>query len=285
MRGARPDRLRLRTRSPCTSGRQCLDVRAAPPRKPRWSCPAPSFVVASATRREQCEHGDDRARTLNQPRFLEINCFSSSVWWLPDEFCTRLRSPCSGRMGKYPGNGRRIQLCAAALRSLGEPRVPRTAPSYVGSSRAPAAPGLPAGQAGLRLRIASAAEARVPSRRKPKWRNWQTRRTQNPVPFGEWGFDSPLRHYSTTGLAGRPGFSGANRYFRKRRQSDTTSFPPRALGGLPDPPSFRGTSRLKRGRMRKSPASDASTNERRTQDHPNGSHEPSLAWLPSVTLR
>src|SRR5947208_9020362 len=28
----------------------------------------------------------------------------------------------------------------------------------------------------------------------PKWRNWQTRRTQNPVPFGEWGFDSPLRH-------------------------------------------------------------------------------------------
>src|SRR4029077_8175792 len=32
------------------------------------------------------------------------------------------------------------------------------------------------------------------SRRAPKWRNWQTRRTQNPVPSGEWGFDSPLRH-------------------------------------------------------------------------------------------
>src|SRR6266498_5522879 len=28
----------------------------------------------------------------------------------------------------------------------------------------------------------------------PKWRNWQTRRTQNPVPFGECGFDSHLRH-------------------------------------------------------------------------------------------
>src|SRR4051794_20733310 len=27
----------------------------------------------------------------------------------------------------------------------------------------------------------------------PKWRNWQTRRTQNPVPFGECGFDSHLR--------------------------------------------------------------------------------------------
>src|SRR5215203_5840809 len=26
----------------------------------------------------------------------------------------------------------------------------------------------------------------------PKWRNWQTRRTQNPVPFGECGFDSHL---------------------------------------------------------------------------------------------
>src|SRR3954471_12309781 len=34
----------------------------------------------------------------------------------------------------------------------------------------------------------------VPCPRRPKWRNWQTRRTQNPVPFGEWGFDSPLRH-------------------------------------------------------------------------------------------
>ena len=32
------------------------------------------------------------------------------------------------------------------------------------------------------------------TRPRPKWRNWQTRRTQNPVPSGEWGFDSPLRH-------------------------------------------------------------------------------------------
>src|SRR4051794_34654861 len=29
---------------------------------------------------------------------------------------------------------------------------------------------------------------------RPKWRNWQTRRTQNPVPPGECGFDSHLRH-------------------------------------------------------------------------------------------
>src|SRR5882757_6702865 len=29
---------------------------------------------------------------------------------------------------------------------------------------------------------------------RPKWRNWQTRRTQNPVPSGECGFDSHLRH-------------------------------------------------------------------------------------------
>src|SRR5919198_5528418 len=28
----------------------------------------------------------------------------------------------------------------------------------------------------------------------PKWRNWQTRRTQNPVAFGPCGFDSHLRH-------------------------------------------------------------------------------------------
>ena len=28
----------------------------------------------------------------------------------------------------------------------------------------------------------------------PKWRNWQTRRTQNPVPERACGFDSHLRH-------------------------------------------------------------------------------------------
>ena len=33
----------------------------------------------------------------------------------------------------------------------------------------------------------------------PKWRNWQTRWTQNPVPAREWGFDSPLRHHTQTG--------------------------------------------------------------------------------------
>ena len=30
----------------------------------------------------------------------------------------------------------------------------------------------------------------------PGWRNWQTRRTQNPVPAREWGFDSLPRHHS-----------------------------------------------------------------------------------------
>ena len=33
---------------------------------------------------------------------------------------------------------------------------------------------------------------------RPKWRNWQTRETQNPVPFGECGFDSHLRHSART---------------------------------------------------------------------------------------
>src|SRR5690349_1833709 len=36
------------------------------------------------------------------------------------------------------------------------------------------------------------------SKREPKWRNWQTRRTQNPVPSGACGFDSHLRHRSGT---------------------------------------------------------------------------------------
>ena len=37
-------------------------------------------------------------------------------------------------------------------------------------------------------------------RAEPKWRNWQTRRTQNPVPFGECGFDSHLRHRWVAGV-------------------------------------------------------------------------------------
>src|SRR5436305_12279967 len=36
----------------------------------------------------------------------------------------------------------------------------------------------------------------------PQWRNWQTRRTQNPVPFGECGFKSHLRHCRTISLSG-----------------------------------------------------------------------------------
>src|SRR2546421_1597819 len=46
----------------------------------------------------------------------------------------------------------------------------------------------------------------------PKWRNWQTRRTQNPVPFGGCGFDPHLRHFhAVSGRPGRPAGSGGAR--------------------------------------------------------------------------
>src|SRR5436305_11347562 len=45
-----------------------------------------------------------------------------------------------------------------------------------------------------RFRFGSVSPAPPTMERKPKWRNWQTRRTQNPVPLGECGFDSHLRH-------------------------------------------------------------------------------------------
>lgn len=36
---------------------------------------------------------------------------------------------------------------------------------------------------------------------RPEWRNWQTRRIQNPVPVRECGFDSHLRyHFGAEGL-------------------------------------------------------------------------------------
>src|SRR6476619_4505264 len=50
--------------------------------------------------------------------------------------------------------------------------------------------------------------------RAPKWRNWQTRRTQNPVPFGECGFDSHLRHRASLSKGGA---RGGTRPFRPRR--------------------------------------------------------------------
>src|SRR5207249_7749891 len=40
-------------------------------------------------------------------------------------------------------------------------------------------------------------KAAVYDGRAPKWRNWQTRRTQNPVPERACGFDSHLRHWLT----------------------------------------------------------------------------------------
>src|SRR5438067_12187067 len=40
-------------------------------------------------------------------------------------------------------------------------------------------------------------EAALPSLVAPEWRNWQTRRTQNPVPARACGFDPRLRHSAT----------------------------------------------------------------------------------------
>ena len=37
---------------------------------------------------------------------------------------------------------------------------------------------------------------------KPGWRNWQTRRTQNPVLVREWEFDPPSGHHRFTRLRG-----------------------------------------------------------------------------------
>jgi hypothetical protein len=42
-------------------------------------------------------------------------------------------------------------------------------------------------------------EGRIASRRildVPGWRNWQTRRTQNPVLVREWEFDPPSGHHT-----------------------------------------------------------------------------------------
>ena len=82
-----------------------------------------------------------------------------------------------------------------------------------GSPASPLLPRLLPEQSERASRPAKPASGRKPEapmsgydRSEPKWRNWQTRRTQNPVPSGEWGFDSPLRHRSTTGLAGHPIF-------------------------------------------------------------------------------
>ena len=108
MRGARLGRLRPRTRSPCTTRtaaprccRRCLrTLRLSPPPSPLPSSsspPQPAAISASTA--------TSSARTLNNPRFLEINC-SPPPSDGPDEFCT-LAQPCGGRSGKYPGKPRR----------------------------------------------------------------------------------------------------------------------------------------------------------------------------------
>src|SRR6266852_1622227 len=47
----------------------------------------------------------------------------------------------------------------------------------------------------------AAGPSTMPAR--PKWRNWQTRRTQNPVPERACGFDSHLRHFSRDAPGGQ----------------------------------------------------------------------------------
>src|SRR5947209_6908164 len=72
----------------------------------------------------------------------------------------------------------------------------------------------------------------------PKWRNWQTRRTQNPVPFGECGFDSHLRHLCCP-LRSRPGAS-------RRDRNVQTSVPGCGVVGVRDGPSQKLLPRLAR---------------------------------------
>src|SRR5512133_4367008 len=50
------------------------------------------------------------------------------------------------------------------------------------------------GQSPPPVRIPILLGTRLPYSCGPKWRNWQTRRTQNPVSLGTCGFDSRLRH-------------------------------------------------------------------------------------------
>ena len=214
--------------------RQRLDARAAPTGSLSRRASASLVVVAATPCREQCEHGDRQGQNA-PPTTLSGNHQLSpppSYGPSPTTFCTRLRSPRCGRMAKYPGNGREFQLCAAALRSLnrmGQPTVPRTPlprrpPEHL--RRLASRPAKPASGPGSGVQR----RREVPSRSKPKWRNWQTRRTQNPVPLGECGFDSHLRHHSTTALAGwlsrlsRTERMGCDRDRRPRRTESPRSY-------------------------------------------------------------
>ena len=186
--------------------RQRLDARAAPTGSLSRRASASLVVVAATPCREQCEHGDRQGQNA-PPTTLSGNHQLSPP---PSYGLARRRSArdcaalVAGEWRSIQAMGDGFQLCAVALRSLNRMGEPTGSPARPSSppSRAPAAPGLPAGQAGLRPRIGVQRRREVPSRSKPKWRNWQTRRTQNPVPLGECGFDSHLRHHCTTGRAG-----------------------------------------------------------------------------------
>ena len=72
---------------------------------------------------------------------------------------------------------------------------------------------------------ADGAASRVRRRRlydsshQPKWRNWQTRRTQNPLPARACGFEPHLRHRSTRPLPVSPRHSADRDPHRRRRRA------------------------------------------------------------------
>src|SRR5687767_3043050 len=109
-------------------------------------------------------------------------------------------------MAQYHQRGRDIQLCAVALHRLNEREKTHGSPASP-SFTAPGLsnwPGLPAGKAGLRPRNLAPSRGGYHPSAAPKWRNWQTRRTQNPVPERACGFDSHLRHTAWGGGGGAP---------------------------------------------------------------------------------
>ncbi len=122
----------------------------------------------------------------------------------------RARWRSRGRRRRLHRDRRRAARRRSPLRRrLREARRPPRAP--VQGPRRPARPAIqihasappPRHAAGARARAGGArpssgsrtsASRRTILDRAPKWRNWQTRRTQNPVALGSCGFKSHLRH-------------------------------------------------------------------------------------------
>ena len=163
-RSARPDRPRPRTRSRCTTTR-------AAPRCHRVE-PLDASVVPPSTlprrRRRRSRPRRARARRRAGPEWPTSHAFLTSTAFLLLNLNDGMPRGSARRRGDLQRAKRRsIRANAAAFNFECAVRVRSAAPRGC--------------QAGY-------------DRRRPKWRNWQTRRTQNPVPFGECGFDSHLRH-------------------------------------------------------------------------------------------